>query len=65
MTGRRLYDQFVDSVRHADLTGYWANSTELPGEATRPNVWAYLSKHDKAVWNGLAARITPKPKARA
>lgn len=69
MTGRRLYEQFTNAL--GEFRGPY-DKTVLPGAGSArtdgdgcpdPVAWPFLSHRDQLVWNALARRITPRPKA--
>lgn len=64
MTGRRLYEQFCDSLAHESMC--WSKPSVLPGHTSKggeaPPAWPYLPARDKAVFTRLAKTLTPKRK---
>lgn len=62
MTGRKLYDHYCDAVKSE--TSEWQRDNGYVGTVPDAGVraWPFLHYSDRAVWNALARRITPKPR---
>lgn len=58
MTGRALYDRYVDATaaNFNGNRGIWS-----PAASPIP-AWPSLSNYDRSRWNDLAKRLTPKPR---
>jgi hypothetical protein len=60
VTGRKLYDKYVDAEAWAGKV--WDSSRNTWTWPTRPLAWPFLTSRERKVWNDLAKRITPRPK---